>query len=254
MRAKETILKIVNIDRNYYSRTQEGEKITYPVIRGISFEISEGEFVGIMGRSGCGKTTLLKVLGLIDKPSKGEVYFKDSDTKEIAGDYLAEVRRKEIAFVFQDYYLMEGLTVEENIMLPLILDERDAQEIRVKAEQLARQFQMTSLMKKRVNELSGGEKQRVAICRALITDPALILADEPTGNLDSSMSQNVIETLLSINQKMKKTILMVTHDPIIASYCNRVIFLKDGKIVEDVEKKTERNDFYNSIIDRMAKL
>lgn len=252
---KKDILRTENLERAYFARSQNGEKITYPVLKKLNLQVKQGEFVGIMGRSGCGKTTLLKALGLIDEPTGGKIFYKDADTEEIFGDDLAEIRRRQIAFVFQDYYLMDSLTVEENIMLPLIMDEIEAAVSRKRAKQVAEQFGIVSLMKKRTNELSGGEKQRVAICRALVSDPSLILADEPTGNLDSAMSQNVIGSLSDINKKMNKTIVMVTHDPIIASYCGRIVFLKDGEIMEDiVRNENSQDEFYQEIIERMRSL
>ena len=231
MEKSKKILKVENLKKAYYSTSRTGESITYPVLNNVSFEIEEGEFVGIMGRSGCGKTTLLKAVGMLDKPDDGTIYYKDKDTKDIYRAELARLRRTEIAFVFQDYYLMDSLSIKENIMLPLILDEADVQE-----------------SKKKPYELSGGEKQRTAICRALIYNPDLILADEPTGNLDSASSEVVIHTLEEINKKMGKTILLVTHDPIIASSCDRIIFLKDGKVKEDLKRTGDKEQFYNEII------
>ena len=218
------------------------------VLNNVSFEIEEGEFVGIMGRSGCGKTTLLKAVGMLDKPDDGTIYYKDKDTKDIYRAELARLRRTEIAFVFQDYYLMDSLSIKENIMLPLILDEADVQESKKKCEEMAEKFAIADLLDKKPYELSGGEKQRTAICRALIYNPDLILADEPTGNLDSASSEVVIHTLEEINKKMGKTILLVTHDPIIASSCDRIIFLKDGKVKEDLKRTGDKEQFYNEII------
>ena len=230
MEKSKKILKVENLKKAYYSTSRTGEIITYPVLNNVSFEIEEGEFVGIMGRSGCGKTTLLKAVGMLDKPDDGTIYYKDKDTKDIYRAELARLRRTEIAFVFQDYYLMDSLSIKENIMLPLILDEADVQESKKKCEEMAEKFAIADLLDKKPYELSGGEKQRTAICRALIYNPDLILADEPTGNLDSASSEVVIHTLEEINKKMGKTILLVTHDPIIASSCDRIIFLKDGKV------------------------
>ena len=237
-----------NLKKAYYSTSRTGEIITYPVLNNVSFEIEEGEFVGIMGRSGCGKTTLLKTVGMLDKPDDGTIYYKDKDTKDIYRAELARLRRTEIAFVFQDYYLMDSLSIKENIMLPLILDEADVQESKKKCEEMAEKFAIADLLDKKPYELSGGEKQRTAICRALIYNPDLILADEPTGNLDSASSEVVIHTLEEINKKMGKTILLVTHDPIIASSCDRIIFLKDGKVKEDLKRTGDKEQFYNEII------
>ena len=246
MEKSKKILKVENLKKAYYSTSRTGEIITYPVLNNVSFEIEEGEFVGIMGRSGCGKTTLLKAVGMLDKPDDGTIYYKDKDTKDIYRAELARLRRTEIAFVFQDYYLMDSLSIKENIMLPLILDEADVQESKKKCEEMAEKFAIADLLDKKPYELSGGEKQRTAICRALIYNPDLILADEPTGNLDSASSEVVIHTLEEINKKMGKTILLVTHDPIIASSCDRIIFLNNGKL-----EKLNSREYKNRIIHKL---
>ena len=218
------------------------------VLKGINLTINNQEFIAIMGKSGSGKTTLLKLLGLLDRPTEGKVFFKGEDSNSLRGDRLAMIRRREIGFIYQDYYLMDSLSIKENIMLPLILDEADIQESKKKCEEMAEKFAITDLLDKKPYELSGGEKQRTAICRALIYNPDLILADEPTGNLDSASSEVVIHTLEEINKKMGKTILLVTHDPIIASSCDRIIFLKDGKVKEDLKRTGDKEQFYNEII------
>ena len=248
------ILEAVEVERVYQVISQAADTVTYPVLKGISFQVQPGEFVGIMGRSGCGKTTLLKTLGMIDKPNEGAVFYKGVETSQIFGSELAGIRRRELAFVFQDYYLMNSLSVRENIMLPLILDEADIDESKHAADVLAERFDIVPLLNKKPYELSGGEKQRAAICRALVADPELILADEPTGNLDSNSSQIVIESLADINEEMGKTVLLVTHDPIIASYCKRILFIKDGELLEDLKKKGTREGFYDEIVKRMKNL
>ena len=206
-----------NLKKAYYSTSRTGESITYPVLNNVSFEIEEGEFVGIMGRSGCGKTTLLKTVGMLDKPDDGTIYYKDKDTKDIYRAELARLRRTEIAFVFQDYYLMDSLSVRENIMLPKILDHSPVEESITEAEKLADIMGVRALLDKKIFELSGGEKQRAAICRALMNHSDLILADEPTGNLDSASSETVMEYLQMINKDLKKTVVLVTHDAYVAS-------------------------------------
>ena len=216
--------------------------------------MEQGEFVGIMGKSGCGKTTLLKVLGMIDKQTDGVVRFMEKDTSKLYGDELADIRREQIGFVFQDFYLMDSLSVEENIMLPMILGQEKVDVMTKAARKYAEQFQISHLLKKNPYELSGGEKQRVAICRALINDPDLILADEPTGNLDSKSGQIVIDALVRINQEFGKTIVMVTHDPQMASYCSRIILLKDGVILDNLNHEDSQEAFYQEIIGRMADL
>ena len=250
----ETILEVKNLVRSYNTATFRDSKNNVNVLKGISFQVAEGEFVGIMGKSGCGKTTLLKTLGMIDKPTDGTIKFMGEDTSELYGDKLADIRNSKIGFIFQDFYLMDSLSVEENIMLPMIISKQNINKMIAEAKKYAEQFQIEHLLKKNPYELSGGEKQRVAICRALINNPDLILADEPTGNLDSKSGKIVIDALNKISSEYKKTIVMVTHDPQMASYCDRIILLKDGKILEELKKGSNRETFYQTILSKMAEL
>nr|WP_294469314.1 ABC transporter ATP-binding protein [uncultured Sellimonas sp.] len=249
------VLEVENLIRNYQKAVGKKGKEDIKVLKGLNFQVEEGDFTGIMGKSGCGKTTLLKVLGMIDKQTGGTVRFMGEDTEKLDGDRLADIRRTKLGFIFQDYYLMDSLTVEENIMLPMILGQEDAQKMMDAAKAYAEKFQIDHLLKKNPYELSGGEKQRVAICRALINNPDLILADEPTGNLDSKSGKIVIEALKTINQEMKKTIVMVTHDPQMASNCKKIILLKDGVILETLERGEKSQEaFYQEIIGKMEEL
>lgn len=248
------VLEVENLIRNYQKSALKKSDEDIKVLKGLNFSVEQGEFVGIMGKSGCGKTTLLKVLGMIDKQTDGVVRFMEKDTSKLYGDELADIRREQIGFVFQDFYLMDSLSVEENIMLPMILGQEKVDVMTKAARKYAEQFQISYLLKKNPYELSGGEKQRVAICRALINDPDLILADEPTGNLDSKSGQIVIDALVRINQEFGKTIVMVTHDPQMASYCSRIILLKDGVILDNLDHGDSQEAFYQEIIGRMADL
>ena len=249
------VLEVENLIRNYQKAVGKKGKEDIKVLKGLNFQVEEGDFTGIMGKSGCVKTTLLKVLGMIDKQTDGTVRFMGQDTKGLSGDTLADIRRTKLGFIFQDYYLMDSLTVEENIMLPMILGQEDAQKMIDAAKAYAEKFQIDHLLNKNPYELSGGEKQRVAICRALINNPDLILADEPTGNLDSKSGKIVIEALRTINQEMKKTIVMVTHDPQMASNCRKIILLKDGVILETLERgEKSQEEFYQEIIGKMEEL
>ena len=249
------VLEVENLIRNYQKAVGKKGKEDIKVLKGLNFQVEEGDFTGIMGKSGCGKTTLLKVLGMIDKQTDGTIRFMGQDTKGLSGDMLADIRRTKLGFIFQDYYLMDSLTVEENIMLPMILGQEDAQKMMDAAKAYAEKFQIDHLLNKNPYELSGGEKQRVAICRALINNPDLILADEPTGNLDSKSGKIVIEALRTINQEMKKTIVMVTHDPQMASNCRKIILLKDGVILETLERgEKSQEEFYQEIIGKMEEL
>nr|WP_294465112.1 ABC transporter ATP-binding protein [uncultured Sellimonas sp.] len=248
------VLEVENLIRNYQKSTLKKSKEDIKVLKGLSFSVGEGDFVGIMGKSGCGKTTLLKVLGMIDKQTGGTIRFMGKDTSELFGDTLADIRRTQIGFIFQDFYLMDSLSVEENIMLPMILGKEDVKVMTEAALRYAKQFQIEHLLKKNPYELSGGEKQRVAICRALINNPDLVLADEPTGNLDSKSGAIVIDALEKINHEFGKTIVMVTHDPQMASHCKKIILLKDGVILDTLKRTDSREKFYQEIIGKMADL
>ena len=236
-----------------------GEKIVksygkFKVLKGINLNVQDGEFVGIMGKSGSGKTTLLKILGLIESVTDGALLYKKDEISKLSDKELARIRREELGFVFQEFYLMDSLSIEENIMLPMLIGKKKIQGIRKLVSEYAEQFQISHLLNKNPYELSGGEKQRVAICRALINNPDLILADEPTGNLDSKSGKIVIDALNKISLKYHKTIVMVTHDPQMASYCNRIILLKDGKILEEIKKRKSREEFYQIIVSKMVEL
>lgn len=248
------ILDIQNIEKSYYTVISDGEKMECPVLKGISFRVVPHDFIGIMGSSGCGKTTLLNILGMLGRPDKGKVLYKGISTNEIYGERLAMIRRKEIAFIFQDYYLMDSLSVKENIMLPLILNEEDPHESARTAEKIADKFKIAKLLNKKPYELSGGEKQRTAICRAIAEKPELILADEPTGNLDSRSAKIVMNSLSYINKKLGKTILMVTHDPQIASYCRKVLFLKEGKVLDILKCESDQEEFRRNILNQMQRM
>lgn len=253
--SRQDVIKVEGLVRNYKLIQTENQKVKeIKVLKGLDFTIKKQEFVGIMGKSGCGKTTLLKTLGLIDKPTKGNIYFYERNASELWSDELADIRRRKIGFIFQDFYLLNSLSVGENIMLPMVLDKAEIKDCYQNARKFGEKFGIEHLLKKQPYEISGGEKQRVAICRALINNPDLILADEPTGNLDSKSGQIVIDALKEINEKMKKTIIMVTHDPEMASYCSRLILLKDGVILEDLKRKGTNEEFYTEIIGRMKEL
>lgn len=233
-----SIIKTESLEKIYYScaNGQEKKGAETRALKGVNFFAKEGDFIAIMGKSGCGKTTLLKILGLIEKPTAGELYIKEKNIKEMSEDEMALIRRNQIGFVFQDYYLMDSLSVEDNIMVPMILNNVPKKTMINKVHQLAKQFNIEELLRKKPYELSGGEKQRVAISRALVNEPDLVLADEPTGNLDSESSSIVIKLMQMINTHYKKTVIIVTHDPQIASICKMVVFLKDGILSKKLER------------------
>ena len=243
------ILKLDHIQK-YYGN---GGNVT-KAIQDISFSVQEGEFVGIMGASGSGKTTLLNCISTIDTVSAGHIYLDGTDVTEINEKQIARFRRENLGFVFQDFYLLNSLSVKENIMLPMVLDKAPVDKCYKNVEAYAENFGLSHLLEKQPYEVSGGEKQRVAICRALINNPDLILADEPTGNLDSKSGKIVIDALKDINEHMGKTIIMVTHDPQMASYCSRLILLKDGVILEDLKNSGDQEAFYQEILEKMKEL
>lgn len=242
------ILKVSNLKKVY------GKKIIFTSLDNISFNIDEGEFVGIMGPSGSGKTTLLNMISTVDKPTSGQITIKDKDPLTLKGEDLALFRRRELGFVFQDFNLLDTLTIGENIVLPLTLDGIAIKEQDEKLTRVSKILGIENLLAKRTFEVSGGQAQRTAIARALIHDPSLLLADEPTGNLDSKASKTVMELFEKINKEEKVTTMMVTHDPLAASYCNRILFIKDGAIYNEIYKGDSRQQFYQEIIDVLALL
>ncbi|WP_409069221.1 ABC transporter ATP-binding protein [Clostridium sp. FAM 1755] len=242
------ILKVSNLKKVY------GKKIIFSALDNISFNIDEGEFVGIMGPSGSGKTTLLNMISTVDKPTSGQITIKDKNPLTLKGEDLALFRRRELGFVFQDFNLLDTLTIGENIVLPLTLDGISIKEQDEKLTRVSKILGIENLLQKRTFEVSGGQAQRTAIARALIHDPSLLLADEPTGNLDSKASKIVMELFEKINKEEKVTTMMVTHDPLAASYCNRILFIKDGTIYNEIYKGGSRQQFYQEIIDVLALL
>ena len=244
------VLKMEEITRSYKMSSNKIE-----VIKGITLSVKEGEFLGIMGKSGGGKTTLLRLMGLLDRPDSGKIFFGDTDTSELWKDELADIRRREIGFVFQEAVLADYMTVKQNMILPMIFDKASSEKMNEKVAYYAKRLHIEHLLNKKPSQLSGGEKQRVDLGRALLNDPHIILADEPTGSLDSKTGEEVIELLLEIN-RLGKTLIMVTHDPQMASRCKKVIFLKDGVILNSIEKTEEEkeNPFLDQILKEMEKL
>ncbi|PYI51334.1 ABC transporter ATP-binding protein [Paenibacillus flagellatus] len=229
-------------------------KITYRALTDIDLTIDRGEFVGVMGPSGSGKTTLLNIIATIDEPTTGEVLIDGSNPHRLKKDELAKFRRRELGFVFQDFNLLHTLTVEENIVLPLTLDGSKVAEMKQKANAIAEKLGISEIMKKRTYEISGGQAQRTAVARAMIHSPKLLLADEPTGNLDSKSSKDVMEMLESINRDERTTMMLVTHDPLAASYCNRVVFIRDGRLYSEIHRGDNRRAFFQKIIDTLSLL
>lgn len=241
----QEILKLDHIQK-YYGN---GGNIT-KAIRDISFSVGEGEFVGIMGASGSGKTTLLNCISTIDTVSAGHIYLDGRDVTEIRERELARFRRENLGFIFQDFNLLDTLTVSENIALALTINRVPVEEIEGRVQEMAGKLNITDILEKYPYQISGGQKQRCACARAIINQPKLILADEPTGALDSHSSQMLLSTMQSINTDLHATILMVTHDAFSASYANRILFLRDGEIFTEILKGMDlRRDFFEKILD-----
>ena len=238
------ILKGTKIYKSYGNKYNKQE-----VLKGIDIGVREGEFVSIMGASGSGKTTLLNVLSSIDKVSQGSILIEGKEMTEMKEKQLAHFRKNHLGFIFQEYNLLDTLTVKENILLPLSISKTPKKEADFKFERVATELGIYDIKDKYPNEISGGQKQRTSAARAFIHEPSIIFADEPTGALDSKSASDLLNKLSDLNQKRKATILMVTHDPVAASYCNRVIFIKDGQIYTQLNKGEEsRQDFFRDIM------
>ncbi|MGD8190782.1 ABC transporter ATP-binding protein [Brevibacillus ginsengisoli] len=229
-----------------------GGSVTYRALTDIDFTIQKSEFVGVMGPSGSGKTTLLNIISTIDTPTSGEILLNGTNPLQLKKRELALFRRSQLGFVFQDFNLLDTLTIGENIVLPLTLDGRSVQEMDAKLQEVARKLDIVEILPKRTYEVSGGQRQRAAIARAIIHSPSLLLADEPTGNLDSKASRNVMETMEAINRNDQTTMMMVTHDPFAASYCHRVLFIKDGQLHNELYRGESRQAFFQKIIDTLS--
>ncbi|MHC5229645.1 ABC transporter ATP-binding protein [Enterococcus sp. LJL99] len=231
-----------------------GTEIKYQALKGINLTVDDSEFIGIMGPSGSGKSTFLNLLATIDQPTSGKILLNGSNPNELNQEEIAKFRRRELGFVFQSFNLMPTLTVEENIVLPLTLDGEKISVMEKKLHVLAERLGISALLKKRTAEISGGQAQRVAVARAMIHQPELLLADEPTGNLDTKSSKDVMELLQQLNEQEAATILMVTHDPLAASYCKRIVFIKDGELVDEIHQLGDQKRFYEEIMVKLAEI
>lgn len=239
------VLKLEHIQK-YYGN---GGNVT-KAIQEISFSVEEGEFVGIMGASGSGKTTLLNCISTIDTVSAGHIFLDGTDVTEIKEKELARFRRENLGFIFQDFNLLDTLTISENIALALTINKVPAEQIDGKVQEIAATLNIMDILDKYPYQVSGGQKQRCACARAIINKPKLILADEPTGALDSHSSQMLLSTMQSINEQLGATILMVTHDAFSASYAERILFLRDGVIFNEIRKGQDfRREFFEKILD-----
>lgn len=239
------ILEVKNIEKYYGNKSNLTKAID-----NISFNVQSGEFVGIMGASGSGKTTLLNCISTIDRVTAGHIIIDGKDITKLKGNPLNKFRREQLGFIFQDFNLLDTLTAYENIALALTIQRVAHKEIDRRVREIAEKLEITDILKKYPYQISGGQKQRVASARAIITNPKLILADEPTGALDSKSARQLLETFETLNSNLKATILMVTHDSFSASYANRILFIKDGKIFNELIKGEDtRKQFFEKIIE-----
>lgn len=239
-----SILVAENLSKVYGSRL--GKR--YEALRQFSLTVEKGEFIAVMGPSGSGKTTLLNLLSSIDTATSGKITINGSAITSFSKNKLAKFRRKNMGFIFQDYNLLDTLTIGENILLPLTLNKVKVSEMKNKLSTISKQLGIESIIDKRTFEVSGGQMQRTAIARALIHDPAIIFADEPTGNLDSKASLQVMESLSTLQKVSETTTVMVTHDPFAASFSGRVVFIKDGKLFNEIHRGDNRQTFFQDIL------
>ena len=240
-----TILDVRDVEKFYGNK-----KNVTKALKGVSFQLEEGDFVGIMGASGSGKTTLLNCISTIDTITTGKIVLEGRDITRLKGRDLEKFRGEKLGFIFQDYNLLDTLTMKENIALALTIKVEKASSIDKKIEETAKRLGIYEILNKYPYEVSGGQKQRVACARAIVKKPSLILADEPTGALDSKSARALLESFEEVNKELKSTILMVTHDPFTASYANRIIFIKDGKLFTEVNRGTStRKEFFERIIE-----
>lgn len=241
------VLEVRNLKKVYGSRGT-----LYPALDNIDLEIKEGEFVGIMGPSGAGKTTLLNLVATIDRPTTGSIRIDGTDLAKMNDEQLASFRRNKLGFIFQDFNLLDTLTIKENIILPLALANVKAPEIERRGYETALALGIEDILNKYPYEVSGGQKQRTAAARAIIHRPSLILADEPTGALDSKASAELLQCLSDLNETNGASIMLVTHDAFAASYCKRILFIKDGRLFTELVRGGSRREFFQKILDVLA--
>lgn len=241
-----SVLKCTKLTKIYDAYKKSG---SVKALKGISFQVEQGELLGIMGPSGSGKTTLLNILSGIDNATNGEVFIKEKNIIKMKRDELALFRRRNVGFIFQDFNLLDSLTVKENIGFPMTVDKVKPEIIENKVSELLSFLSLKDIENSYPYNISGGQKQKTAVARALAVEPSIILADEPTGNLDSKSSKNIMNTFKKINEERKTTIVMVTHDPFAASFCTRIIFIKDGEIKLEINSDGDRRRFFDKIIE-----
>lgn len=246
----KTLLQLENVEKYYGSKNNVTKALDK-----VSFEVDKGEFIAIMGASGSGKTTLLNCISTIDEVSAGNIYLDDINVTDIDEKDIAKFRQKNLGFIFQDFNLLDTLTIEENIGIVLTINNLSSEKVQPMVKEIAAKLGIEDILNKYPYQVSGGQKQRCACARAVINKQSLILADEPTGALDSRSAQMLLEVMEDLNQSLEATILMVTHDAFSASYANRILFLKDGKLFNEIIRgQKSRNQFYHEILDVLALL
>lgn len=246
----ENVLRVEKVEKIYGKAGNQ-----FRALEDISFTIEHGEFVGVMGPSGAGKSTLLNVLATIDRPSSGKIYIESKDIVKMKEAELSDFRRDHLGFIFQDYNLLDSLTVKENIILPLAIQKASVKAMEEGVKEMTDLFHISHLVDKYPHQLSGGEQQRVAASRAMISQPKLLFADEPTGALDSRSATDLLRHLESLNEERFTTVLMVTHDAYAASFCRRILFIKDGRLYKELNRANQsRETFFQQIMDELASL
>ncbi len=239
---------------NSLYKSYQTDKVTYPVLKNVCMKVEKGEFVAVMGPSGSGKTTLLNCISCFIGYDQGEILLDETKLAALSEDDMASVRNERLGFVFQDFMLLDGLTVFENVCIPQIIKGAPIKPMEEKAKKLLSMFGIAEIAEKYPVEISGGQKQRVAVARALMNDPLLILADEPTGNLDSKSGQAVISAFLEAQKSLQATTFMVTHDSFSASYCDRVIVMKDGTVFKELRRTGTRMEFFDTLLTVLREL
>lgn len=243
------VVDVQNVQKIYGKKNEK----QYQALSNVTFNVKQGEFIAIMGASGSGKSTLLNILSTLDQPTAGSVKINEQDITSLNKNQMADFRGKEIGFIFQDFNLLENLTDRENIALPLSLQGVNSKKIDDAVDKIAKRLGISEILSKYPAEISGGQKQRVAAARALVHEPAILFADEPTGALDSSSAKELLDTMQDLNINDHVSVLMVTHDPFSASYASRILLIKDGQIGEELVRGTKtRAEFHHEIIDNLG--
>ncbi|HEX3076131.1 MAG TPA: ABC transporter ATP-binding protein [Lachnospiraceae bacterium] len=246
-----SVLKVSNVKKVYGSKLGGN---TSTALNGVSFDIDKGEFVGVMGPSGAGKSTLLNVIATIDTVTSGSIHVGGKEISRIREPELSDFRRSKLGFIFQDYNLLDTMTLRENIALPLILTNKKSDQIQKSIHKVASDLGIKDILSKYPYEVSGGQRQRASAARAIVNSPELILADEPTGALDSKSSKDLLQCMQRLNENNQATIMMVTHDAFAASFCQRILFIKDGILFMEIESNGNRKEFFDRILKVLSSL